>query len=326
MGIIVDANGNVVGTDDSDVMYAPPVPPQAALTEVASTPTSLAPVGIEFNLRAAGTVYLAANTLRQTDGTELTAVEALTQSDQADVDATIKASTVDTNLDAMIAGYKGTELEGQMTSFAETVREYPELKEALGNVMKDEGAAILPAVTQLTTGDGAISMEDFATAMADPAKREVYTNMLNRVATHELGAPYAVEFSRAAIRAGKNPNDADARDEFIRIAAEGGVDIGPVQQQTMMEMFSNIMNDPQKYITQFVDSLQGISQEWKEMLTGALNGLVGFYGDIIGDYLNGHDGSPGLKEIGQNIGQIAQDAGIEDRAKFLPAVAAPAIG
>lgn len=45
MGIIVDANGNVVGTDDSDVMYSPQA---TAPSAVASTPSPLAPAGIDF--------------------------------------------------------------------------------------------------------------------------------------------------------------------------------------------------------------------------------------------------------------------------------------
>lgn len=328
MAATYDALGNYTG-DDGVVAGAV----LADGTSVGSTPVAGAPAGIDFtsafNLQAAGKTFFAAGTLFEKDGTTYTTAEWAAdqvsgEQPDVDVDATIKASSIDTNLDAILAGYKGTAQEASMTTFVETVRSHPELKSAMDAVLKDEGAGMIDGVTALATGEGAINMDQFSAAMQDPAKREVFANMLNRVATHELGPEYGVKFARAAMKAANNPDDVEARDEFTKIAEEGGVDIGPVQKKAMMAMFQDIWNNPREGIAKFVDSLQGLPPEWKEGLTGILGGIATFYKDIIGDFAFGHDGAPGLVDIVKNGADLAMEAGQRDRTAA--GIGAPALG
>lgn len=280
----------------------------------------------QFDAAAAGRVYRAAGTLDLKGWDVLYALRdpATITADEVDIDATIKGSSVKTNLEAFVAGYAGTDQAADMKTFADTILKYPELEKSMGAALKDEGENFVQSISGLATGEGAIDMGQFAAAMGDPTKRDLFKQMLDRIATSELGAEYAVRFSRDAMAASKNPTDMAALNKFRQTAKDGGIDLSKIQQQALMDTFQGFLSNPEEAITSFVDSIEFLDPQMKEMMTGLLNGVMGICRDICGEYWNGANGAPGLKQIIPAIGDELSISGREDRTRYLHTDAAPA--
>lgn len=306
MAAIYDANGIYMGDDGVDsatpsgpVYTAAPTPAPANLVSApGSTPV------VAFNTAAATSIYAQAGTLNY-----------------GGVDATIKGSSVETNLTALQAGYEGTALAGDVQKFSEIILAHPDLRAGFEAMTRDEGANVVEGFQQMVTGEGAISMDEFAQMMENPAYRSVMAQMFTAVGENDHSMEDGINFVRHAQAAMRNPSDEAARRRFMEQAEAMGVETSGLEQQVMMDQLQNFFRDPQRFIVDMVNSMN-LPPEYANMLTSFLGGTATFLMDIGDYYVNGQDGQPGLRAIVSDTAARLEESGEQIRQQY----SAPAMG
>ncbi len=266
----------------------------AASAEKSTVPALFA----NFDAAAAGKIYYDAKTLDMKGADILYATKSaadLTIND-IDIDATIKGSSVETNLSAIAAGLKGTDAESSIQTFKDTILSHPDLAKSAEGMLKNEGEHVIEGMQQLLTGEGAVNMDDFKKAMEDPTKRQMVAAMFDQVATDEFGMDYAVDFTRDALGALKDPVKNGSK--FLATAQKAGIDTSDLQQASMLDMAKGFMSNPSGAIASFMDSLN-LSPDMKAAFTSLANVVVGFVKEIGTYYAYGDEQGPGLIEIGK---------------------------
>lgn len=272
-----------------------------AFVDVAMTPAR----------RAAIEVYRQAGTLRESSP------------GVPDMDATIKANPIDTNLNAFSAAMADN--PGAQRIIA-TIRRHPELMQGLDAVLKDEGAAAVEGLQRMLggqNGQGGIDPAQFETMMNNPAQRRMMAQMMRYVGSPRAGMDYAERFVGAGLAAAQDPAAHGRR--FLEVAREGGIETGEVQNQAMMDAFRDIFRNPEQAVNrllrQMEPSLAGMPGPWGNMLAGLISlignnagSMASLASDIVRPYA----------ELGSFYGQRLAVLGGEARsAAATPAAAAP---
>ncbi len=271
-----------------------------------------------FDFAAAGTVFKDKGTI------ELNGIFGL---GGVDVDGTIKANSIQVNLEALEAGYKGTASAGTVKEFKDIILAHPDLAKSAEAMIKDEGENVINGMQQLLTGEGAMDMAAFRDAMNDPAKRAMVAQAFDKVGTNEFGMEYAVEFSRNAMAAIKDP--AKNGQEFLKTAQKAGINTSELEQQNMMAMFKDFWSNPAGSIAGLFEKID-LPPDLKAGLTSIVSNVVGFYKEAFDHYAFGGDGGPGLVDIAKKgWGSAIKDGyktAQENGVKFTaPPAAAPAV-
>lgn len=227
-----------------------------------------------------------------------------------DQDKTIKNNTIDTNLDAIKAGYQGTTAEKNVNSLVNMIKKYPELKEGAAAMLKDEGQNVMGGFAELVTGNGAIDMDTISAKMdSSPAARAAFAKMMKQVGTSKFDMNYAVRFTRDAVDAAKDPTNTAKVDKFGKTAGEANIDISSIKTEAASDMIADFFKNPQAGIAKFVDSIDFLSKDMKESITGMLSGVFDFYKDIGHKWLDGDASSPGLKTAFNELMSQSADSG-----------------
>ncbi len=204
-----------------------------------------------------------------------------------DVDATIKAAPVDTTLAAIVAG------DPKLKEFVDTVSAHPDLKDGIAKVLQNEGQKGLEGFQSLMTGDGAVNSADLKAMLDDPMKRGLAVQMLNAVGTDEFGMDYAGRFMKSAMKASKDPNDATARQEFLGVAAEAGIDPAAEYKQETMGAFMGFLGDTitgRKSVKDGMTDLQGklkglgLDENSLQSIQNLLGPIAGFMQFLFKDF------------------------------------------
>jgi hypothetical protein len=261
-----------------------------------------------FNSAAALGVFQQAGTLKQSS--MLWGAVQVT-----DINATIKGSTVQTNLEAMVAGTQGTTMEASAKTFKDTIMAHPELRNGAEAMFRDEGDATISAFQQMMTGEGAIDMNQFADMMKNPAYRKMVGQTFQQVGTNKYGMNDAIEFTRRAQNALKDPNDPKKQNEFLQHAEGMGVDTSGLKTQVTMDKLKEFFQNPEKFIHEMVKSMN-LPPEYANMLTSFMSVTAKFAIDTGQYYWNGQNGQPGLRQIGGQIAENMQNHGDEIRQRY----------
>ncbi len=281
-----------------------------------------------FNYAAAGTVYQQAGTL-DLKGWDFGrwawngfSTEGFSAED-VNIDDTIQASSAETNLAALRAGYEGTALSGDVGRFSEIILAHPELKAGFEAMTRNEGENVVSGFQQMVTGEGAIDMDQFAEMMENPRYRQMMAQMMTSVggnASMEDG----INFTRYAQAAMRNPRDEEARRRFLEHAEAMGVETSGLEQAAMMDQLQDFFRDPQRFIVDMVNSMN-LPPEYANMLTSFLGGTTAFLMDTGDYYWNGQNGQPGIRDIASGIGERLENDGEEIRARYAAAPAGPGL-
>ncbi len=318
MAMVYDANGNATGYDDGTDTYAGDLTGGNDALIAANSPSAPGAgnvTAVAFNQAAALGVYA-----------QLGTVEWGVTNWRA-ADYTIKANTVETNLAALDAGYAGTELAATVDSFTDTILAYPELRDGMEALLKDEGMNAVDGIQAMLTGEGSIDMAEFQTMMENPEHRAIIANMFEKVGTSEYGMDSAVEFTRRAQAALRDPNNTETRNAFMQYADSMGVSTSGLQTQFAMGQIGDFFRDPDKFISELVSSMN-LPPEWANMITGLMSGITQFAMDTGQYYWNGQDGQPGLQSILSSAGNRLDEFGgeINQRYAAAPSGSVPGAG
>jgi hypothetical protein len=253
----------------------------------------------KFNENAAGAVYYKAGTL-DLKGMDWTYAFSTPTAKDVDVDATIKGSSIETNLAALEAGFKGTSAEASATSFKNAILSHPDLKKSAEAMLKDEGGNALTGMQKLLTDNGVAGMGDFKTMMDDPAKRKVVVGMFDAVATSKYGMDNAVEFTRLAVDASNNPLNMAKGEKFLKYAESMHIDTKEVKESGMkagmMDMLPKLREalmspDGFRNLLAQLPAMMGLSGEQGAAMQQLCNGLGGFIDLCLGTR---HEGIRGI--------------------------------
>lgn len=275
--------------------------PAAPASSEAVPPSAPPKANGNFNAAAAGKVYSDAGTLK---GGIL--------GFNPDIDETIKASSVETNLGALAAGYKGTGAENSVVAFKDVILAYPELAKAADGMLKNEGEHVLGGMKEILTGNGAINMDDFKKAMEKPENRALVADMFDKVATNEFGMEYAVEFTKDAMAAMKDPMKNGQK--FLDTAKKAGIDTSALEKQAGNDAFLDLLKEPKNGIFDMMSQMD-MGFDLKAGLSSILSGLAGFFKEAFGHFLIGDNEGPGAIEIFKNGWSQAVQSGTEEYAR-----------
>ena len=278
---------------------------------------------VGFNAAAAVGVYANANTLVRDQGTFASIRRLIDPNGDVNIDATIKGSSAQTNLEAIVAGTQGTTMEASARTFKDTILAHPELRDGATAMFRDEGAETLKAFQQMMTGEGAIDMNQFADMMKNPAYRKIVGQMFQQVGTNKYGMNDAVEFTRRAQNVMKDPNDPKKQREFLQHAEGMGIPTDGLKTQVAMDKLKEFFQNPDKFITELVNGLN-LPPQYANMLTSFMSVTTKFAIDTGQYYWNGQNGQPGLQQIGATIAERMGNHGEEIRNRFASAPATPA--
>lgn len=269
----------------------------------------------DFNKTAAGVVYISNSSAYDANGQKLGALGVILNQNALDADKTIRNSSIDTNLKAIQAGFKGTPHQNKIDGFIDAINKHGDkdnLKTNLAAAMKDEGAGMMNALADLATGNGSLTPAQLNEYLSDPTKRKLLSDTLQRVSTADYTARDGVDLINKAVAA--KDGDNKKVNEFLDQAKKMNIDTSGLQQDEMMKMLKEVWTNPSQGIAKFLDKID-MPQDFKEGLTGFLSKIAEFYKDVLNYYINGENGQPGLRQIFANAVEVNKDDGRKIRAE-----------